>query len=108
MSTVTLAPGALFEKDANEQRVVVFDWDAALGTNVTIVTSTWTITAIRPSADTGLTKDNDSILSGSRSTQVRVKAGTLGAEYQLTNQIVTNESPAQTKEKSCRVKVADL
>lgn len=109
MSTVTLAPGGLVEKDTNEQRVIVFDWDDALGTNVTITTSTWTIAMVRPRNESpiALTQDNDSIVSGSRSTQVRLKVGTLGSEYKVTNQIVTNESPTQTKEQSVYVKVVD-
>lgn len=173
--------------DPSDKRVVLFDWDDDnLASGVTIVTSTFTITAIRPSqrvlsitrvtttatvttaeldgsgtlvaaahglatgdyvsidgADqsdynitaqitvtaastftytvanspttpaTGriafggpsLTKDNPSILSGDRKTQVRLDAttATLGDEYELANAIVTNESPAQTKEQSIRV-----
>jgi hypothetical protein len=111
VSAVVLRPGALIEKDANEARVVQFDWDTDgnLATGVTISTSTFTITVVRPGTETpaGLTKDNPSILSGSRKTQVRLTAGTLGSRYQLTNQIVTNESPAQTKEQSVFVDVVD-
>jgi hypothetical protein len=110
MSTVTVRPGALIEKDPNESRVIVFDWDAEnLATSVTISTSTFTITVVRPANElvSGLTKDNPSILSGSRKTQVRLTAGTLGSRYQLTNQVVTNESPAQTKEWSVFVDLVD-
>lgn len=110
MSTVTVEPGALVTKDANEARVIVFDWDATnLATSVTITTSTFTITVERPTSESpaGLTKDNPSILSGSRKTQVRVSAGTLGSLYRLSNTIVTNESPAQTKERSCFISVVD-
>jgi hypothetical protein len=105
MST-TVDDGALVTKDASESLLYVFDWDAAnLGTSVTISTSTFTITAIRPSGDTALTKDNPSILSGSRKTQVRVIGGTTGALYQLDNTIVTSESPAQTKERRVFIKI---
>ena len=106
MSSVTVKPGDQIIKDPSDVRVIVFDWDADnLATSVTIVTSTFTITAVRPAADTALTKDNASILSGTRKTQVRVSAGTVGALYELTNTIVTNESPAQTKEYSIRILV---
>jgi hypothetical protein len=111
MSTVTVRPGGLYEKDPNEARTVQFDWgtDGNLATGATISTSTFTITVVRPSSElvTGLTKDNPEILSGSRKTQVRLTAGTLGSVYQLTNQIVTNESPAQTKERSVFVQMVD-
>jgi len=52
---------------------------------------------------TALTKDNESVLVSNRTTQVRLTGGTLGQTYEVANKIVTNESPAQTKEKSFRV-----
>jgi hypothetical protein len=110
MSTVDVKPGNVIEKDTNENRVIVFDWDEDnLAANVTISTSTWVITAIRPAGETpvNLANDNNSILSGSRKTQTRLTAGTLGSEYRVTNRIVTSESPAQTKERSIFVSVVD-
>jgi hypothetical protein len=111
MSTVEVRPGNVIQKDTNENRVIVFDWDEeSLATNVTISTSTWVITAIRPSSESPvmLEDDNDSILSGSRKTQTRLTGGTLGSEYRVTNRIVTSESPTQTKERSVFVSVVDL
>jgi hypothetical protein len=106
MATVTISPGALVTKDPSDIKVYIFDWDAEnLAAAVSITTSSFSITAIRPAADTALTKDNESILSGSRKTQLRLTAGTLGALYEITNRIVTNETPAQTKERSFRVLV---
>jgi hypothetical protein len=103
---VTVSDGALITKDPSDVPVLVFDWDAShLASGVTITTSTFTITALKPSADTALTKDQPSILSGSRKTQIRLAAGTLGALYRLDNTIVTSESPAQTKERSVKIKV---
>jgi hypothetical protein len=103
---LTVADNTLIIKDPSDISVLVFDWDASHLTNgVTITTSTFTITALKPTADTALTKDQPSILSGSRKTQIRVAAGTLGALYRLDNTIVTSESPAQTKERSIRIKV---
>ena len=103
--SVTIQPGGLVVKDPADVRVFVFDWSDNLATAVTIVTSTMTITAIRPSTDTALTKDNAGILTGSRSTSVRLAAGTLGALYEVANTIVTSETPAQTKERSFHVLV---
>lgn len=101
----TVPDGSLLRKDPSDVRVFTLDWDAEnLADGVTIVTSTWTITAIAPSSsDTALTKDNDVVLSGLRKTQVRLLAGTLGQLYDVTNRILTSESPTQTKERSFRV-----
>lgn len=110
MATVTIQVGALVQKDPSDIKVYKVDWDTSnLGVGVTISTSTWTITAIKPSIiDTALTKDSESILAGSRTTQVRLAAGTLGQTYEIANKIVTNESPAQTKERSFRVLIQNL
>ena len=94
--------------DPSDKRVVQFNWDRrSLATSATISTSTFTIGTIRQIGATALTKDNPSILSGSRKTQVRLDATTAtdGDEYTLINTIVTNETPAQTKEQSVRVKI---
>jgi hypothetical protein len=103
--TVTIAPGALVIKDPADIKVYVVDWDTNnLAVGVTITTSTWTITAITPStSDAVLTKDQESILAGDRKTQVRLSAGTVWQTYEIANRIVTNEAPAQTKERSFRV-----
>ncbi len=109
MSTVTIVPGALIAKDPNDIKVYEFDWDtSSLAALVTIVTNTFTITAIKPSGDTALTMDNPTILAGSRTTQIRLKGGTLGARYEIANTIVTNESPAQTKERSFQLLIEQL
>jgi hypothetical protein len=98
---LTVQDGALIIKDPADISVLTFDWDAThLAASVTISTSTFTITALRPSTDTALTKDNAAILSGNRKTQIRITGGTLGAKYRLDNRIVTNESPVQEKERS--------
>lgn len=107
MSTITVRPGGLVVKDPADLKVYKFDWDTEnLASAVTISTSTWTITPISPSTtDAVLTKDSESILAGSRTTQVRLTAGTLGQTYEIANKIVTSETPAQTKERSFRVLV---
>ena len=110
MSVVTIANGDQVSKDPADIKTYVFDWDTSnLAAAVTISTSTWTITAIAPSqTDAILTKDSESILAGTRKTQVRLSAGTLGQLYEIANKIVTNETPAQTKERSFRVLVENL
>jgi hypothetical protein len=104
MSAVTITAGGLAVQDPSDVRVYVFDWDADnLDTGVLISNSTFTITAIRPSGDTALVKDNEAIQTGSRKTQLRLSVGTLGAVYQIANKIVTNEAVPQTKDQSFRL-----
>ena len=104
--SLTIHEGGVVVKDPSDQTVITVDWDAEnLSAGVTITSSAWAITALRPSADTALTKDNPNILSGLRTTQIRLIAGTLGALYQVDNTIVTSESPTQTKQRSFLVSV---
>lgn len=104
MST-TIRPGGLTTKDPNSIELFTFDWDAEhLAASVTITTSSFTISG----PDANLTQDNASILSGSRKTQVRLTGGTAGATYTVTNRIVTNETPAQTKDASFKVLIEEL
>ena len=108
MSTVSVKSGDLVVLDPGESRIIQFDWDAEnLATSVTINTSTFTISAITQGGATALTKDNPSILTGSRKTQVRVIATTAteGDLYWLTNTILTGENPTQTKEQSIKILV---
>jgi hypothetical protein len=105
--TITVPDGALVPKDPSDSLVYTVDWDAnVLATDVTIATSTFTITSLRPTGDTGLTKDNETILSGSRKTQLRLIGGTIGATYRIDNTIVTSETPTQTIERSFKVKIS--
>ena len=110
MTTVTIFPRNAIILDPSDVRIVVFDWDDDnLATSVEISTSTFTITTVTQNGATILTKDNPSILTGNRKTQVRLIAttATAGDVYELANTIVTNESPTQTKEQSIRVLVQD-
>jgi hypothetical protein len=106
----SIASGQLLTLDPSDKRVLVYDWDQqGLPGVVTISTSTWTITAIHQNGATALTKDQESIVSGSRKTQVRLLAttATAGDRYRVSNAIVTSESPAQTIEQSFTVLVQD-
>jgi len=109
MSAVVVVDGALVVKDPADVKVYRMDWDTEnLAEAAAIATSTWTVTPISPStSDALLVKDQSSILAGSRQTQIRLAAGTLGQTYEIANAIVTTESPAQTKERSFRVVVQD-
>jgi len=109
MSATTVSPGGLIVQDPNDKRVYVFDWDVEnLAAGVTIISSSFTITAIRPSDDTALLKDNEGILAGARKTSLRLYGGTAGALYEVANKVVTSSSPAETKERSFKLKVENL
>jgi hypothetical protein len=107
MSTLTIAPGQMIIVDPSESRVIVFDWDTLnLAAGVSISGSaTWTITAVRQSGVTALTKDSESILSGNRKAQCRLigTTATVGDVYEVACKITTDETPAQIKERSVRV-----
>lgn len=66
------------------------------------------MTAIAPStSDTALTATTSGsglgIVGSSRQYAVKLSGGTLGQLYEVTSQITTSETPAQTKERSIRV-----
>ena len=101
---MSINPGATVTKDPGESLLYTFDWSDWLVGAATIATSTFTISG----PDSGLTKDNPAIVSGSLSTSVRVIGGTLGKTYTLTNTVITNESPTQTGERSIKVTIRNL
>jgi hypothetical protein len=95
----TIRAGEVLMIHPSDRRVIEFDWDTkALDTSVEISSQSWTITAVLQNGTTALTKDNESVLAGNRTTQVRLIATTAtdGDMYTLLNTVVTNESPAQT------------
>jgi len=102
MSTITIPDTTgVATKDPADIKVYQFDWDTDnLAVGVSISSNFFTIVALHPASDTALTKDQESVLAGLRHTQVRLSGGTLGARYRIDNKIVTNETPAQTKERS--------
>lgn len=107
MST-SIRAGGLLILDPSDKRVIVFDWDTeALPTGVTIASNTFTIAAVQQAGATALTKDNESIPAGSRTTQLRLDAttATVGDKYLVASKIVTSESPAQTIERQFSVLV---
>jgi len=104
MSVTTIVPGDLVVQDPSDIRTYIFDWNQYnLAVGATIASSSFTITAISPAGDTAFVKDNEGTMSGNRKTTLRLSLGTLHAIYEVANKIVTNETPAQTKERSFRV-----
>jgi hypothetical protein len=96
----TIHSGGLVVKDPNAERFYQVDWDAEnLAAAVIIADSDWIISG----PDSNLVDDQPSVLSGDRKAQVRLTGGTLGKRYTVTNRIVTNESPPQTKDASFKV-----
>lgn len=93
----TIYTGETATKLHRERLVYVFDWDAdTLAEGVQISTSSFTVEKISGSAGPALTSDQAVIQSGNRSTRVRLSGGAAGSVYRITNQIVTDEAPAQT------------
>ena len=111
--SLTIEDGGLVELAPNEERVINMSYDEALGAGVTLTSAPWTITAIRPTTATGLSKDNESILAlspyNSRFAQVRLIAvaleSALGQEFRVENTATTSESPVQRKPRSFIVKI---
>jgi len=94
--------GITFEKDPDSNEPRGLDWTgylAQIAANETISTSTFVASAgleldgegdPDPEDDDPLTLNSASIVTGSRKTQVRYSAGTVGQRYKVTNHIVTN------------------
>lgn len=97
---MSVKPGETLTKDPDAILTYQFDWASWLGAAL-ITTSTWEIDG----PDAVLTKDQESIVSGSQQAQVRLTGGTAGKSYRLTNRIVTNETPAQTDDRSVTIRV---
>lgn len=112
MASVTIYDGDVDVKDPADVRVYTFDWDAEnLAAAVTIVSQTTTVAAVQPSGDTALTVVSSGtglgIQASGRTVKCKLSGGTLGALYRVTNRIVTDETPSQTKERSFFVRVED-
>lgn len=108
--SLTIRSGGAVTKDPDSAELFIMDWDTeSLEPTVTIASSAWAISggdsSTVPLPATALAYDNGSILTGNRKTQLRLKLGTLGRIYTVTNTIVTNESPAQTIDASFKALV---
>ncbi len=89
-------------KDPSEVLDYSVDWQGTnnpvLESGETITTSTWT-------TPTGLTEDSTS--KTSTTTTVVLSGGTAGTLYTLTNNIVTDNSPARTYERDINLEVRE-
>ena len=95
-----MATGITIVKDPESEVFYGMDWSAWLGA-ATIAVSDWSVSG----PDTALTFDNDSLVTGSRSTQLRLVGGTVGTVYTVTNRITTAETIPQTDDRSFFVRV---
>lgn len=87
-------------KPPTAERVVTFNWDDDLPAGAAITQSSWAV-----SPEGGVTVDNPSIAADGRSVSARVKGGTAGVDYVLTNTVVTNTNPTETEPAWITVKV---
>jgi hypothetical protein len=102
----TIHDGGLLVQDPSDEVVYEFDWDAeALAEDASIDESTFTVTALRPSTATALQTADEDIGDNGRTARVTLSGGALGALYRIDHRIVTDETPAQTKERSFRLKI---
>jgi hypothetical protein len=100
----TVRAGGTVVKDPNAEEVFQFDWGTEhLAASVQIASSQFFISGV----DGVLVKDNEGILPLNRSTQLRLRAGTLDVKYTVTNRIVTNEVVPQTKDASFKVLIKE-
>jgi hypothetical protein len=98
---MSFVPGDQILKDPDAVLVYAMNWDAWLPAEAEISSSTWTISG----PDAALSKDSEAVVVGDRATRLRLSGGTLGKRYTVTNRIVTNESPAQTEDRSFTIRV---
>jgi len=102
-------PGDTLVKDPDDELSYEFDWTAWLD-GAQIATSTFIISGGDTGASspaTPLAKDNEAIVTGSKKTTLRLTAGTVGKRYTVTNRIVTNETPEQSKDRSIFIRVTE-
>lgn len=104
--------GQTIEKDPADEVVLWFDWtDRLLQDSAALSSFVITISG----GDTGgsapvtvLTYDNHGLVTGNKMVKARYKAGTVGQTYKVTCRVLTNESPAQTFERSFFLEMKEL
>lgn len=99
---MSITPGATVPKDPNSSEIYTWNWSDWLVGAAIISTSTF---AVDDGPDSALTLDQDAIVTGDTSTRVRINGGTLGKKYRVRNRVITNESPAQTDDRSIWVHI---
>lgn len=100
---MSIRPGATAMKDPDSREVYTFDWTDWLVDDAQLSTSTWTVSG----PDAALTTDHAGIVDGLLKTRVRINGGTAGKTYQLTNRVTTDETPAQTDDRSITIRVVN-
>ena len=103
---MSLHPGAVVIKDPNAEIVYTWDWSDWLVGAATIASDTFIVSTFTGDA-TPLVSDNESIVAGATSSLHRLTGGTVGKTYTVTHRIVTNETPAQTEDKSIKVSIRE-
>ncbi len=91
---------AFVTKDPDSVEAFFIDWRQRLSA-LTIASSDFTVTG----PDGALTASYAAVLSGNQQSQIVLSGGSIGRRYTVTNEIVTNESPAQTLKSSFRVRI---
>ncbi len=101
---MSLQQDGLKSKDPSSTRSGQFDWSDWFSDAIAAI-ATPTVTASGP--DSALVISGMQ-LSGTRKVNYQLAGGTLGARYTITCRIVTNETPAQTDERSFVVLIEQL
>jgi hypothetical protein len=83
----------IFEKDPDAVLDYTVDWSTWLGAD-TISTSTWTV-------PTGITEDSET--EDTTTTTIWLSGGTVGAQYELVNEIVTAAGRTENRTITIRV-----
>lgn len=100
MSQIIVDDEEVVTKHPTAKLVYEFDYDTDnLTAGILIITSTMTLTVLSGSDTTPASIDSVGLLIGSRKTIFRLVGGTEGTKYRVTNEAITNETPAQTKVK---------
>lgn len=96
---MSIRPGATVTKDPDANLVYTWDWSSWLVSPAQISSAVF---VIDDNPDGALTLSNDS--NTTTTAQVRINGGTAGKTYKVRCRIVTNESPAQTDDRSIYVR----
>lgn len=102
---MSIRPGTTIVKDPNAENVLTWDWSDYLVGNAQIASDSFIVSTISGDA-APLVSDNES--SSTTSATHRLTGGTLGKTYQVTHRIVTNETPAQTEDRSIKIAIRSL
>lgn len=102
---MSLKPGVTVLKDPNANNVYTWDWSDYLVGAAQIASYSIIVSTISGDASP-LASDNES--NTTTTVQQRLTGGTAGKTYTVTCRIVTNESPAQTEDRTIRVRVQQL